>query len=101
MPSLQWLADTHPELILLVWDLSSAARNQQIGELGRALHVRLLLTSPGVVHECQPLDRRIFGSLKQRAGRCHTNKMLQGALDKLASGGLGGSFAFRIDESTL
>ena len=36
-------------------------------------NIELIQIPPGCTDECQPLDRRVFGSLKQQA-RAHTSK---------------------------
>jgi hypothetical protein len=77
MQYLHWFADTYREHIVLVWDLDSADRDPQVRELARELHIQLVFIPPGATDECQPLDRRIFGNLKQRARRQFDNEILQ------------------------
>jgi hypothetical protein len=55
------------EPIVLVWDVFAAHRAQEVQELTPTLSILLKFVPAGMTGKCQPLDRRIFGSLKSRA----------------------------------
>jgi hypothetical protein len=57
------------EPLLLIPDTSSANRAQFIREAGRACNIELLFIPPGCTDRLQPLDRRVFGVLKDYARR--------------------------------
>jgi hypothetical protein len=65
---LEWVSDqagnSHSTLI---WDVSSAHREQSVRESAANKRVRLLYIQAGMTGAFQPLDRRVFQSLKARA----------------------------------
>jgi hypothetical protein len=65
---LRWLHERYGEReTVLIWDIFPAHRTQKIKSQARELSVKLDFIPAGMTGECQPLDRRIFGSLKARA----------------------------------
>jgi hypothetical protein len=65
---LHWLRERYGERqIVLIWDIFPAHRTEWIKSLARELGIKLDFIPAGMTGECQPLDRRIFGSLKARA----------------------------------
>jgi hypothetical protein len=83
---LHWLADRYRRPIVLVWDLFSAHRDREVQETAGRLGIRLIFIPPGLTGECQPLDRRVFGNLKQRARRRFDNEVLQGRSERFCLG---------------
>jgi hypothetical protein len=55
--------DSHSTLI---WDVDRAHREHGLKEYAASKGVRLLFIPPGMTDAYQPLDRRVFGSLKAR-----------------------------------
>jgi hypothetical protein len=53
--------------IALWWDLFAAHRCSETKELPPQLNIRLEFMPAGATGEYQPLDRKIFGTLKSRA----------------------------------
>jgi hypothetical protein len=80
---LQWLAKRSRQPIVLVWDLLATHHDHQVHKFVRELGIRLTFIPPGLMDECQALDRRVFGNLKQRAHRRFDNEILQGRLKLL------------------
>jgi hypothetical protein len=64
---LKWLAELHGHPFVLLWDLFSSHRDPFVQETDQALGIRLEFVPAGATGELQLLDRRVFGSLKQRA----------------------------------
>jgi hypothetical protein len=54
--------------IVLIWDALTAHRDQEVKYLANELKIRLIFIRSGQTDEYQPLDRRIFGPMKQRRG---------------------------------
>jgi hypothetical protein len=54
------------EPIVVLWDQFSAHRDQGVKERAQELGIELVFIPAGMTGEYQPLDRRIFGSLKAR-----------------------------------
>jgi hypothetical protein len=59
--------------LLLAWDLFAGHREAQVRALAQQLGIEMLLIPSGMTDKLQPLDWRIFGSLKQRARARWTN----------------------------
>jgi hypothetical protein len=83
---LRWLAETHQRPLLLIWDLFSAHRDSSVQELARNLGIKPEFIPAGATGELQPLDRRIFGNLKQRARRRFDDDVLEGRTRSLQIG---------------
>jgi hypothetical protein len=63
-----WLRTLKPNSkLVLIWDVFSAHRDKKVKERATALKIRLIFIPPGMTDKLQPLDRWIFGNLKQRA----------------------------------
>jgi hypothetical protein len=71
---------------ILVWDLFTAHRDGVVIEQARNLGIRLEFIPPGATGLCQPLDRRIFGILKQRAKARFDRRNLDWAQDEFRIG---------------
>jgi hypothetical protein len=61
----QWLRDRISGPMALIWDLFAAHR--EVKEAAEQLEITVAYIPAGQTDEWQPLDHRIFGSLKQRA----------------------------------
>lgn len=55
------------DYVFLVLDCYTAHRGEEVRAMAEALNIELLYIPPGMTDKCQPLDRRIFGALKQKA----------------------------------
>jgi hypothetical protein len=65
---LNWLKSRFPsDPVVLLWDVFTSHRCEATKALAKELNIRLEFIPPGATGNCQPLDRRIFGSLKSRA----------------------------------
>ena len=65
---LQWLRSRFPPgLVVLVWDVFTSHRCEETRARAEGLGIRLEFIPPGATSDCQPLDRRLVGSLKSRA----------------------------------
>jgi hypothetical protein len=65
---LRWLRSRiQTGLIVILWDLFSAHREQGVEALAQELGIRLVFIPAEMTGLYQPLDRRIFGSLKAGA----------------------------------
>jgi hypothetical protein len=65
---LKWLSDrVKGQKLCLLWDCFSAHRDEEVREQARESQIALEFVPGGMTDEWQPLDLRIFGSLKQRA----------------------------------
>ena len=53
------------EPVYLLLDLYSVHRSEEIKQLAESLMIRLIFIPPGMTDQYQPLDRRVFGVLKQ------------------------------------
>ena len=62
-----WLYSGMGEECLLLWDVFSAHKNEEVQELARELGIGMGYIPVGLTSRHQPLDKRIFGSLKSRA----------------------------------
>jgi hypothetical protein len=78
-----WLSETHSTPLVLLWDLFSAHRDPSVQETAHHLGIRLEFVPAGATGELQPLDRRVFGSLKQRARRRFDEAIIRGEKRKL------------------
>jgi hypothetical protein len=84
---LLWLSEiTRGQPTVLVWDLFAAHRDAVVKEQARHLGIRLEFIPPGATGLCQPLDRRIFGILKQRAKARFDRRNLDWAQDEFRIG---------------
>jgi hypothetical protein len=86
LSDLHWLSDLSQAPLVLVWDLYSAQRDQQVRELAKQLGIQLIFIPPGSTDECQPLDRGIFGNLKQRSRRRFDTEILRGSFEHVCVG---------------
>jgi hypothetical protein len=65
---LRWLADRCDDSFgTLIWDVYAAHREEGVKAYAARKGIGLLYIPPGMTDTYQPLDRRIFGSLKARA----------------------------------
>jgi hypothetical protein len=80
---LEWLADRDHRPIVLSWDLYAAHRDATVQTLASRIGIRLEFLPAGQTDELQPLDRRVFGNLKQRARRRFNHEILQGPENNL------------------
>jgi hypothetical protein len=66
---LKWLRKRRPgcQRLVLIWDAFSAHGDQTVRETATRLNIQLIFIPPGMTDKLQPLDHRIFGSLKARA----------------------------------
>jgi hypothetical protein len=78
-----WLSETRSTPLVLLWDLFSAHRDPSVQEMAHRLGIRLEFVPAGATGELQPLDRRVFGSLKQRARRRFDDAIIRGTERKL------------------
>ena len=62
-----WLFGQMRENCFLLWDVFSAHRDQEVQDLARELGIGMGYIPAGLTSRHQPLDKRIFGSLKSRA----------------------------------
>jgi hypothetical protein len=53
--------------IVLIWDVFSAHREKNIVALAERLRIKLVFIPAGQTDRYQPLDRRVFGPMKERA----------------------------------
>ena len=81
---LKWLKK-HVEgrLVHVVWDLYSSHRDTQVVDFAASQDIGLTFIPAGQTGEWQPLDRRIFGSLKQRAAAILNSMMIDDSLEQL------------------
>jgi hypothetical protein len=56
-----------PREIWLLWDVFTAHRDEQVKQFAKNLRINLIFIPVGMTDIYQPLDRYIFGGLKQRA----------------------------------
>jgi hypothetical protein len=64
---LRWLRSRYSsDAVVLVWNVFTSHRCEQTKANAAQLGIRLEFIQPGATGECQPLDRRLFGSLKSR-----------------------------------
>ena len=54
-------------MLHVVWDLHSSHRDQELRDWATANDIGLTFVPAGQTDEWQPLDRKLFGSLKKRA----------------------------------
>jgi hypothetical protein len=75
MQYLKWLRATRPagQKLLLVWDVFSAHRDAEVKTEAARLNIELIFILAGMTDKWQPLDDRIFGSLKKRAQQTWVN----------------------------
>jgi hypothetical protein len=66
----------------LLWHLFAAHRDDFVKTQAQNLGIRLEFIPPGTTGLCQPLDRRIFGILKQRAGELFAQRNLDYRFDE-------------------
>jgi hypothetical protein len=64
---LLWLRNRYSGPLGLVWDVFAAHRDSEVKETAEEAEITVTFIPAGQTDEWQPLDRRIFGSLKQRA----------------------------------
>jgi hypothetical protein len=65
---LHWLSErVRGQGLCLLWDSFAAHRDEEVRAQAAATDVALKFIPTGMTDEWQPLDLRIFGSLKQRA----------------------------------
>lgn len=63
------------DILFLIVDCYPAHRQQSVKDTAEALNIELIYIPPGMTDKCQPLDRRIFGALKQKAKKHIYKKM--------------------------
>jgi hypothetical protein len=84
---LLWISQvTEGRPIILVWDPFAAHRDGLVKEPAQNLGIRLEFSPSGATGLCQPLDRRIFGILKQRAKARFDRRNLDWAQDEFRIG---------------
>ena len=67
---LKWLRDyTKEQRIFVVWDVHASHRNENVLQWARNHDIGVAFVPAGQTGTWQPLDRRIFGSLKARSQR--------------------------------
>jgi hypothetical protein len=66
-----WTHVSEDDSIVLIWDCFSAQRNAGVREYAKSLGIIVLFIPAGMTGICQPLDLRLFGELKNRAGSIH------------------------------
>ena len=71
------------EIVFLIVDCYPAHCEQSVKETAEALNIELLYIPPGMTDKCQPLDRRIFGALKQKAKKYIYQKMSESPEQKI------------------
>jgi hypothetical protein len=65
---LRWLSEINKRRrTVLIWDVFAAHRDQAVKDLAEELNIQLIFIPAGQTDEYQPLDRRIFGPMKQMA----------------------------------
>jgi hypothetical protein len=74
---LQWLRRQVPGGILLLWDLFAAHRSLVVTQEAQTLRICLEFMPAGMTGQVQPFDRRIMGSLKQRAWQRFDNENIR------------------------
>jgi hypothetical protein len=75
---LRWVTErTRSGRNCLLWDTSSAHRDQAVKEYTAQKGLKLVFIPPGMTDKYQPLDRRVFGSLKSRARARFDNLWIQ------------------------
>ena len=79
---LSWLKERNGgRLIYVLWDLHASHRDERVKEWAKNEEIGLLYIPAGQTNEWQPLDRRVFGSLKSRAMKLLNEKMIESSLD--------------------
>ena len=75
---LSWLKDLKGgRLVHVLWDLHASHREMGVQEWAQNHDLGLTFVPAGQTDEWQPLDRRVFGSLKQRAMKKLTDNMVE------------------------
>ena len=76
---MKWLKDLYKDRKYhILWDLHSSHRSDSVKEWAANHDVALTFVPAGQTDHWQPLDRRIFGSLKQRALQRLAQKVTEG-----------------------
>lgn len=79
---LKWLKERNGgRLIYVVWDLHASHRDEQVKAWAEKEEIGLLYIPAGQTNEWQPLDRRVFGSLKSKAMKMLNEKMIESSLE--------------------
>ena len=75
------------DIVFLIVDCYPSHCEQSVKETAQALNIELLYVPPGMTDKCQPLDRRIFGALKQKAKKHIYQKMSENPGEKIGMAG--------------
>jgi hypothetical protein len=68
MAYLEWLRELRPRgRIAVIWDCCPSHKDKLVKVRALELGIRLVFIPRGMTDVLQPLDRKIFGNLKQRA----------------------------------
>ena len=79
---LQWLKDLNDGRFLhVIWDVHASHRHETVQEWASNNSVGLTYIPAGQTDEWQPLDRRVFGSLKRRSVEMANRKLAEGDID--------------------
>ena len=79
---LKWLKERNGgRLIYVLWDLHASHRDEQVKAWAEKEEIGLLYIPAGQTNEWQPLDRRVFGSLKSKAMKMLNEKMIESSLE--------------------
>jgi hypothetical protein len=62
---LRWLRERVDRPLPLFWNLYAAHRCGDVKKLAKSLGIKRLFISAAILDCCQPLDRRIFGAMKE------------------------------------
>ena len=80
---LVWLKEQRGDrLVHVLWDLHASHRHAAVCDLAQEQEIGLSFIPAGQTDQWQPLDRRLFGSLKQRARRILAEKMIEHNLEE-------------------
>ena len=75
------------DIVFLIVDCYPSHCEQSVKETAQTLNIELLYVPPGMTDKCQPLDRRIFGALKQKAKKHIYQKMSENPGEKIGMAG--------------
>ena len=80
---LRWLKSYKQDrMIHVLWDLYPAHQDPRVIDAASAEEIGLTFIPAGQTGEWQPLDRRIFGSLKQRATKILNERMINESFEQ-------------------
>lgn len=79
---LKWLKSYKKDRMLhIVWDLYASHREPRVVDAAATRDIGMTFIPAGQTGEWQPLDRRVFGSLKQRAVKILNERMIEDSLE--------------------